>query len=79
MTAKLPHGDLAMIDVRKLEDYLLSEVHPRGRHKARCFVWRLGCGGTMRPGFGLCCWKPRKPRRLSTSPWTPGLTNGALI
>jgi uncharacterized protein DUF6883 len=34
---RLPHGDQAILDIRKLEDYCLSPEHPRGRHKARVF------------------------------------------
>ena len=31
-----------MVEVAKLRDYCLSDVHPRGRHKARVFRSRLG-------------------------------------
>jgi Domain of unknown function (DUF4926)/Domain of unknown function (DUF6883) len=37
MTARLPHGDEAILDIRKIENYCLSPSHPRGRHKARVF------------------------------------------
>jgi hypothetical protein len=37
MTARLPHGDEAIFDIRKIEDYCLNPLHPRGRHKARVF------------------------------------------
>lgn len=37
MTTPLPNGDEAIIDFRKLADYCLSPIHPRGRHKARVF------------------------------------------
>lgn len=37
MTMRLPHGDEAILDIRKIEDYCLSPAHPRGRHKARVF------------------------------------------
>jgi hypothetical protein len=37
MTTRLPHGDEAILDLRKIEDYCLSPSHPRGRHKARVF------------------------------------------
>src|SRR6266568_7794742 len=37
MTKRLPHGDQAILDIRKIEDYCLSQSHPRGRHKARVF------------------------------------------
>lgn len=37
MTTRLPNGDEAILDVRKIEDYCLSPSHPRGRHKARVF------------------------------------------
>ena len=38
----LPNADRAFIDLRKLRDYCLSAVHPRGRHKARLFRTVLG-------------------------------------
>jgi hypothetical protein len=34
---RLPRGDEAIVDPRKLTDYVLSPTHPRGRHKARVF------------------------------------------
>ena len=34
----LPNRDLAIVDLRKLQDYCLSSDHPRGRHKARVFL-----------------------------------------
>jgi len=37
MTTRLPHGDKAILDIRKIEDYCMSPSHPRGRHKARVF------------------------------------------
>ena len=37
MVTHLPHGDRAILEIRKLEDYCLSSSHPRGRHKARVF------------------------------------------
>jgi hypothetical protein len=42
MTTNLPHGDRAILDIRKLEDYCLNPAHPRGRHKARVFRQALG-------------------------------------
>jgi hypothetical protein len=46
MTTRLPHGDEAILDIRKIEDYCLNPSHPRGRHKARVFREALGlqCG-----------------------------------
>jgi hypothetical protein len=35
--ARLPHSDRAVLDLRKIEDYCLNPLHPRGRHKARVF------------------------------------------
>ena len=40
---KLPHGDRALVDPRKLEAYCLNLHHPRGKHKARVFA---SCGIT---------------------------------
>jgi hypothetical protein len=37
MNTRLPRGDEAILDIRKIEDYCLSPSHPRGRHKARVF------------------------------------------
>jgi hypothetical protein len=35
--AKVPNAERAILDIRKIADYCLSPVHPRGRHKARVF------------------------------------------
>jgi hypothetical protein len=35
---RLPHADKARIDPRKISDYLLSAIHPVGRHKQRFFA-----------------------------------------
>ena len=40
--ATLPHGDKALVDLGKIEDYCLDPLHPRGRHKARVFQSALG-------------------------------------
>jgi hypothetical protein len=42
MAKHLPNGDRAILDIRKLEDYCLSPIHPRGRHKGRVFQQVLG-------------------------------------
>src|SRR3981189_1920164 len=42
MTKRLPRGDQAILDIRKIEDYCLNPSHPRGRHKARVFREALG-------------------------------------
>jgi hypothetical protein len=34
--------DSVEVDISKLRDYCLSEIHPRGRHKARVFRAALG-------------------------------------
>ena len=34
---KLPNGERAVVDRRKLEEYCLNPHHPRGRNKARVF------------------------------------------
>lgn len=39
---KLPNADLAVIDIRKIRDYVLNPNDPRGRHKARVFLSALG-------------------------------------
>jgi hypothetical protein len=35
---KLPNGERAIVDIRKLQAYCLNLQHPRGRHKARVFA-----------------------------------------
>lgn len=35
---KLPNGDQAIVEIRKLLDYCLNSQHPRGRNKARVFA-----------------------------------------
>jgi hypothetical protein len=45
MSALLPNGNLAIIDLRKIADYCLIDTHPRGRHKARMFRSALGIRG----------------------------------
>jgi len=39
---KLPNGELAFIDRRKIVDYCLSAVHEDGQHKARLFASIIG-------------------------------------
>ena len=39
---RLPDAEHAVVDIRKLADYCLSETHPRGRHNARVFRADLG-------------------------------------
>ena len=39
---KIPNADKAVVDIRKLTDYCLSDEHPRGKHKARVFLSSLG-------------------------------------
>jgi len=35
---RLPNGERAMVDIRKLQEYCLNSQHPRGRNKARVFA-----------------------------------------
>ena len=42
--ALLPNADSAILDLRKLEEYCLNPLHPRGRHKVRVFREALGIG-----------------------------------
>jgi uncharacterized protein DUF6883 len=35
---KMPGGDAAIVDRRKLTGYCLNAEHPRGKHKARVFA-----------------------------------------
>jgi hypothetical protein len=35
---RLPNGDRAIVDSRKLQEYCLNPQHTRGRHKAKVFA-----------------------------------------
>jgi hypothetical protein len=39
---KLPNGDRAVVEIKKLRDYCLDPKHPRGQHKARVFASAIG-------------------------------------
>lgn len=39
---KLPNADRAVVDIEKLRDYCLNPNHPKGKHKARVFLEKLG-------------------------------------
>ncbi len=39
---KLPNVEKAFIDIKKLENYCLNPLHPRGKHKAKVFASALG-------------------------------------
>jgi hypothetical protein len=49
---KLPNAEAVEIELRKVQDYLLSAEHPTGRHKARFFA-ALGFPQTSTPQFIL--------------------------
>lgn len=36
-TMRLPKADQSIVDIRKLQNYCLDPLHPRGKHKARVF------------------------------------------
>ena len=44
MSARLPNGERAILDIPKIEDYCLSLDYPEGRHEARVFRDALGIG-----------------------------------
>ncbi|WP_367618323.1 MULTISPECIES: DUF6883 domain-containing protein [Rhodoplanes] len=66
--AGLPHGDRAIVDLRKIEDYCLSPAHSRGRHKARVFRVRLGLQRDDSKWLRIFCSRPRTPGRRRRSP-----------
>lgn len=39
---RLPNGDLAIVPLARITDYLLNPSHPVGKHKARVFAGALG-------------------------------------
>jgi len=38
---RVPNGEQATVDVRKLRDYCMNPLHPEGKHKARLFAAAL--------------------------------------
>lgn len=40
----VPNAENAVVDIRKLRDYILNPAHRIGRHKARLFAALLGMG-----------------------------------
>jgi hypothetical protein len=78
-TRRLPHGNRAILDIRKLEDYRLSASHPRGRHKARVFRETLDLHAAMRRGCETLCLKPRAPGRPHALQPTRGEAIGGLM
>jgi len=39
---RLPNAENAVVDIVKLRDYCLNANHPKGKHKARVFLEKLG-------------------------------------
>ena len=78
--ARLPHADGAILDLRKIEGYCLSTVHPRGRHKARVFATPLALAKMMPNGFGrLCSWAWARTKLLRLPRTTIWVAASALI
>ncbi len=48
---KLPNGDRAEVDLRKLSEYCLSPTHPVGKHKAVVFHAALGLTASDAPAL----------------------------
>ena len=46
---KLPNGDRAIVDDRKLVEYVLNAAHPVGKHHAALFERLLGIGPRQSP------------------------------
>jgi hypothetical protein len=69
---KLPNGERAIVDTRKLLEYCLNSEHPRGRNKARVFasvgiqranaeqlrtvILAAACGTDAQPGVANVQW-----------------------
>ena len=66
---KLPNGERAIVDCRKLDEYCLNPHHPRGRNKARVFA-SVGIGQADSTYSGKRC-SPlpatRKPNEMVAS------------
>jgi len=46
---RLPNGEQAVVEIRKLRDYCLNPNNTRGRHKARIFAAALGITAAETP------------------------------
>ena len=79
MTKRLPHGDQAILDMRKIEDYCLNPLHPRGRHKAGYSARSSIFSGAMHRGCAALCSKPHVPPKPSGMGRTPGGHIGASM
>jgi hypothetical protein len=79
MMTRLPHGDEAILDIRKIEDYCMSPSHPRGRHKARVFREALDLQRSTPRGCETLCLKPHTPARPPRLRWTSGGRIGASM
>ena len=69
---QLPHGDEAILDIRKIEDYCLNPSHPRGRHKARVFREALDLersDAEWLRGFLLEAARASEASRIGMTPW----------
>jgi hypothetical protein len=72
MTTRLQHSDRAVLDIRKIEDYCLNPMHPRGRHKARVFREALDVGRDDAPWLRdvlLGAVRHGNASRLATDAW----------
>jgi Domain of unknown function (DUF4926) len=49
--SRMPGGERAIVDIRKLEHYCLNALHARGRHKARVFLRVLGLDASSASWF----------------------------
>ena len=75
---RIPNGEEAVVDIRKLADYCLNASHLSGRHKARIFRAALGIG---REDAAFCvngCLRPRAKTRLCKPRKTLGEAIGGL-
>jgi hypothetical protein len=76
----LPNGERAIVDERKLREYCLSAVHPRGRHKARVFASVLGIQQRDSAFSEMHYWKlrgtatPLKPERTNMAGFTSSIS-----
>jgi hypothetical protein len=63
MTTRLPHGDEAVLDIRKIEDYCLSPSHPRGGTRLGYSARRSTFSAATRHGCEMFCLKRLAPAR----------------
>jgi hypothetical protein len=76
---RIPNGEHATIDIRKIQDYCLNPSHPRGRHKAGVFRDALNLERGAPYGFGMPYSKQQSRAMRPRLRQIAGVVTGAWI